>query len=71
MLSMQPKTGRQIIMQYLNYEIARATTADLQRAANFLERAREVRRGCSQQRAKSRHDQKSGWRKHVDDSINW
>jgi hypothetical protein len=20
---------------------------------------------------KSRHDQKSGWRKHVDDSINW
>lgn len=58
-------------MRFLNYEIARATTADLQRAANFLERAREVRRGCNQQRAKSRQDQKSGWRKHVDDSINW
>jgi hypothetical protein len=68
---MQPKTGRQIILTYLNYEIARATTADLQRAANFLERAREVRRGCDQQRAKSRKNQQTGWRKHVDDSINW
>ena len=71
MLPMQPKTGRQIIMSYLNYEIARATTADLQRAANFLERAREVRSGCRQQRTESRQKQKSGWRKHVDDSINW
>jgi hypothetical protein len=58
-------------MTYLNHEIARATTADVQRAAEFLERAREVRRGCKQQRAKSRHNQKSGWRKHVDDSMNW
>jgi len=71
MLPMQPKTGRQIILNYLYYEIARATTADLQRAADFLERAREVRLGCRKQRTKARKDQKTGWRKHVDDSINW
>jgi hypothetical protein len=71
MLPMQPKTGRQVILTFLQYEIARATTADLQRAANFLERAREVRQGCRKQRTKSRKDQLRGWRKHVDDSINW
>lgn len=71
MLLMQPRTGRQVILTYLNYEIARATTADLQRAASFLERAREVRSGCDKQRAKARKDQQTGWRKHVDDSINW
>jgi hypothetical protein len=71
MLPMQPKTGRQVILKYLQYEITRATTADLQRAANFLERAREVRQGCRQQRTQSRKNQQSGWRKHVDDSINW
>ena len=71
MLPMQPRTGRQIIMRYLQYEIAHATTADLQRAAEFLEGAREIRRGCANQRAKARRDQQSGWRKHVDDSINW
>jgi hypothetical protein len=58
-------------MRYLQYEIARATTADLQRAAEFLEGAREIRRGCDKQRAKSRKAQQSGWRKHVDDSIAW
>ncbi len=68
---MQPKTGRQIILSYLQYEITRATTADLQRAARFLERAREVRHGCDKQRAKARKDQQTGWRKHVDDSITW
>ena len=31
------------MLTYLKYEIARATTADLQRAAEFLERAREIR----------------------------
>ncbi|MFZ9095532.1 MAG: hypothetical protein ACO22O_12390 [bacterium] len=71
MLLMQPKTGRQIILRYLQYEIGRATTADLQRAAEFLERARDVRAGCRQQRTKSRKNQQSGWRKHVDDSISW
>lgn len=71
MLLMQPKTGRQIILTYLQYEIARASTADLQRAAEFLERAREIRRGCRNQRTKARKQQQTGWRKHVDDSIAW
>jgi len=68
---MQPKTGRQIIMTYLQYEIARATTADLQRAAEFLERAREIRSGCRKQRTKARKRQETGWRKHVDDPGRW
>jgi len=71
MLPMQPQTGRQVVMNFLRYEIARATTADLLRAANFLEGAREVRRGCRKQRTKARKDQKTGWRKHVDDSFLW
>jgi hypothetical protein len=68
---MRPKTGREIMLAYLGYEISRATTADLQRAANFLEGAREIRAGCRKQRAKARKDQQSGWRKHADQSINW
>jgi hypothetical protein len=71
MLPMQPKTGRQIMLTYLKYEIARATTADLQRAAEFLERAREIRQGCRKQRTNARKNQASGWKKHVDDSIAW
>ena len=71
MLLMTPLTGRQIIMRFLHYEIARATTADLQRAAEFLEGAREVRKGCKVQRNESRKSQAKGWRKHVDDSITW
>ena len=65
------KTGRQIMLDYLRYEIARATTADLQRAAEFLEGARQIRAGCRKQRSESRKSQATGWRKHVDDSITW
>ena len=67
----RPLTGREIILRYLRYEIARATTADLQRAAEFLEGAREIRKGCRKQRGESRESQARGWRKHVDDSITW
>lgn len=59
------------MLAYLRDEMMRATTADLQRAAEFLERAREVRNGCSKQRAKSRKNQLNGWRRYVDDSITW
>jgi hypothetical protein len=71
MLPMPPETGRQIVMKFLQYEIARATTADLLRAANFLEGAREIRRGCRKQRTKARKDQQTGWRKHVDNALLW
>ena len=59
------------MLRYLQYETARATTADLQRAAEFLEGARLIRKGCTQQRRESRKSQAQGWRKHVDDSITW
>lgn len=59
------------MLRYLRYEISRATTADLQRAAEFLEGARHIRWGCRKQRGESRESQAQGWRKHVDDSIAW
>ena len=68
---MRPLTGREIMLRYLQYEIKRATTADLQRAAEFLEGARLIREGCTKQRRESRESQAQGWRKHVDESINW
>lgn len=37
--------------------ISRATTGDLQRAAEFLEFAREVRTGCTKQRQRARAKQ--------------
>lgn len=66
-----PRTGRQIIMERLNQAIRTATTADLQRAAMFLERAREVRAGCTNQRAQARRAQATAWKKKVDDSVLW
>ena len=59
------------MVRYLQYEIKRASTADLQRAAEFLEGAREIRKGCTKQRRESRKSQARGWRKHVDNSIVW
>ena len=58
-------------MRYLRYEISRATTADLRRAAEFLEDARLVRKGCTSQRRAARKAQAEGWRKHADDSTAW
>jgi|TARA_Y100000033_G_scaffold49613_1_gene58253 hypothetical protein len=68
---MRQKTGREIMLDYLRHEMARATTADLQRAAEFLEGARLIRQGCTKQRRESRKSQAQGWRKYVDDSITW
>ena len=66
-----PKSGRQIIMERLNKAIQLATTADLQRAAMFLEGAREVRKGSRRQRTNARSAQANAWKKKVDDSITW
>tara|TARA_R110002050_G_scaffold229813_1_gene365377 strand:+ start:59 stop:262 length:204 start_codon:yes stop_codon:yes gene_type:complete len=66
-----PRTGRQIAMERLNKAIQTATTGDLQRAAMFLERAREVRAGCTKQRASSRRAQTIAWKKKTDSSITW
>jgi len=66
-----PRTGRQIAMERLNKAIQTAVTGDLQRAAMFLEGAREVRAGCTKQRAQSRRAQTSAWKKKVDSPATW
>ena len=66
-----PRTGRQIAMERLNKAIQTAVTGDLQRAAMFLERAREVRAGCTKQRSQSRHAQATAWKKKADSPLVW
>ena len=66
-----PKTGRQINLERLHQAIRTATTADLQRAAMFLEGARQVRSGSKVQRSNSRTAQATAWKKDVDDSLTW
>ena len=58
-------------MERLNKAIQLATTADLQRAAMFLEGARKVRQGSSHQRSNARFAQATAWKKKVDESITW
>lgn len=58
-------------MAWLQGEIVKATTADLQRAAAFLEFARLVRAGSTKQRTASRKAQASAWRKHVEEPLHW
>ena len=65
------RTGRQIVLEWLNKEIRMARTADLQRAAAFLEWARGIRKGCSKQRGGARVAQANAWRKGVDRDVRW
>jgi hypothetical protein len=58
-------------MERLQQAIRTATTADLQRAAMFLEFAADVRRGCSKQRNSARRARHYAWTKRVDDDIRW
>ena len=67
----RPKTGRELVLDWLNREIRAARTADLQRAAAFLEWARAIRKGCSKQRGGARVAQANAWRKKVDDDLRW
>lgn len=59
------------MVAWLQDEIRHATTADLQRAAEFLAFAKEVRDGCSKQRRSSRKAQQTAWKKYVDQSLAW
>jgi hypothetical protein len=52
-------------------EIKAARTADLQRAAAFLQWAKEVRKGCSKQRGGARVAQANAWRRNVDGDVRW
>jgi hypothetical protein len=65
------RTGRDIVLERLHAAMRRATTADLQRAAMFLEWAWDVRRGCSRQRSASRNNQNQAWKKKVDPDVRW
>ena len=67
----KPRTGRQLIMDRLTKAIQRSTTGDLQRAAMFLERAKEVRAGSRNQRTIARQSQATAWKKKVDNSVTW
>lgn len=64
-------TGRELMVAWLRDEMRQATVADLQRAAAFLEFAREVRRGCAKQRSNARRQQSNSWRKYVDPALRW
>jgi len=66
-----PRTGRQIVMERLNGAIQNATTGDLQRAAMFLEGARKIRAGCTDQRTQARRAQANSWKKTVDSPATW
>ena len=68
---MQSQTGRQIVMRRLSEAIQRANTADLQRAAMFLEWAWDVRKGCAKQRGSARRAQSNAWQKRVDNDVRW
>jgi hypothetical protein len=64
-------TGRELMVAWLRDEMRQATVADLQRAAAFLEFARQVRRGCAKQRGSARRQQSNAWRKYVDPAMRW
>jgi hypothetical protein len=65
------RTGREIVLDWLVKEIRQAKTADLHRAAAFLEWARGIRKGCTKQRSSARVAQSNAWRKGVDDDVRW
>jgi len=65
------RTGREMMLEWLYKEIRLAKTADLQRAAAFLEWARGIRKGCSKQRGGARVAQANAWRKRVDGDLRW
>ena len=65
------KTGREIVLERLYAAVRRARTADLQRAAMFLEWAYEVRLGSKRNRASARQAQATAWKKNVDAPARW
>lgn len=68
---MVSRTGRQLVMERLQLAMRTATTADLQRAAMFLEFAKDVRQGCTKQRGNARRAQTWAWKKRVDEDVRW
>jgi hypothetical protein len=65
------RTGRELVMEWLMREVRMAKTADLHRAAAFLEWARGIRGGSRQKRSGARFAQSNAWRKGVDQDVRW
>jgi hypothetical protein len=65
------RTGREIVLEWLMREVRTAKTADLHRAAAFLEWARGIRKECGKQRSSARVAQSNAWRKGVDQDVRW
>lgn len=59
------------MMQRLIDEAKQSKIADIHRAVLFLERAREVRSGCREQRTSARAAQGTAWKKKVDQPARW
>jgi len=66
-----PKSGRQLMLDRLYTAVRLAATADIERAAMFLEGARKIRAGSSRQRSSARSAQAKAWEKKVDNSVTW
>ena len=58
-------------MRRLISEAGLSKLSDIHRAVLFLERAREVRAGCRQQRTSSRAEQAVAWKKKTDSPVRW
>ena len=58
-------------MRRLISEAGLSKLSDVHRAVLFLERAREVRAGCRQQRTSSRAEQAVAWKKKADSPVRW
>jgi hypothetical protein len=65
------RTGREIVLEWLMREVRMAKTADLHRAAAFLEWAKGIRKDCGKQRSSARVAQSNAWRKQVDADLRW
>ena len=58
-------------MRKLIEEAGTSKISDIHRAVLFLQRAREVRAGCRQQRTSSRAEQAVAWKKKTDSPATW
>lgn len=64
-------TPRQDLMAQLIAEAKNSKLSDVMRAVIFLQRARDVRTGCKEQRNASRSAQATAWEKKVDQPVGW
>jgi hypothetical protein len=58
-------------MAQLIAEAKNSKLSDVMRAVIFLQRARDVRTGCKEQRNASRSAQATAWEKKVDQPVGW